>query len=644
MLAPKNTDDALLLIMAAELYYKQLDVAVEEDDNYYDGNIEHLIERPENTPIVIPTTARAVIDEAVAAVMPDRIRVTYPIRTNTKSGMENSESVAKFLAGVWDYWRARSDVDPISGFAKGLAASGKACWKIHIDYTLWPSLTEEMEKALREQDDSGAALRKFAQNIKELRDTNFPLVCRPLPVKCVMEDPTVGSRKMWVIEKYEFTGDEVRNQYADYVEEFQDIGPGAIKYQIHEVWTASRVTPSGGWEQGRHWVFLNREMRVDEENTFDRLPYVIKYVGLGRETYDGRPELKAVGILTRQVKSMLLAEARRNLHFEAMFSQMAFPVAFLPKEVNITEFSLAPGAVNQVDQKVFDNIDKLWVSAPLPAPEYMQALSYIASQIERGTVQSSLRGAYTPGTHSAAQQGQLFQAAQQRVKPIEQALVSGVVEANELILYMIDKVLQSNLSLWTAEEKIGKRSIGPKNIKGHYVNYVEFMPSEDSEKERKLVLAMNAKTQGGFGRWDALNYAGFDNATEIIARADADLLMQEPLVRRAQAKEFLKDAMGIDIDIEELGEQMNQGLQQVTLRDWANFLQSGAMRGVGDPMSGNGNSNPSPQEAIQAGQQPGPAMAQFGAPPMATPSGNPAALQQNDPLSGLVENLNSVNQ
>lgn len=642
MLAPQNADDALLLILHAETYYRNLFRAADEDDAYYEGRIENLIETPEGTPIVIPTTGRAVIDEAVASVIPDRIRVTYPVRTNTKAGIENSENVGTFLAGMWDYWRQISDVDPLSDFAKGLNLSGKACWKIHIDYTLWPQLTEEMEKALREEDSTGKAVVKMAKKIQELRDGNFPIVCRPLPIGCVMEDPTVGSRKMWLIEKYEMGGDEVQNQYADYINEFQDIGPATIKYQVHEVWTASRITPRGEWQQGKHWVFVNRELRVEEDNTFDRLPYVVKYVGLGRETYAGQPELKAVGILTRQVKSMLLAEARRNLHFEAMFSQMAFPIAFFPDTVSPESISLAPGSVNFVGKTVFDNLDKMWVNAPLPAPEYMDALNYIAAQIERGTVQRSLRGAYTPGTHSAAQQGQLFQAAQLRVKPVEQALVSAVVEANEIVLYMIDRVLQSVLSLWTAEEKSGKRTVGPKNIKGHYVNYVEFMPSEDSEKERKLVLAMNAKTQGGFSDWDALMYAGFDNASDIIARRRADELMQEPLVKRAMAKEFLNDAFGVDISELELSEQMDQAQEQVTLRDFANYLMSGSMRGVGDPMSADGNPNPNPQQAIQAGQQPGPAMAQFGPPQLATPSGNPSALQQGDPLAGLVQNIKGL--
>jgi hypothetical protein len=299
-----------------------------------------------------------------------------------------------------------------------------------------------------------------------------------------------------------------------------------------------------------------------------------------------------------------------------MVAQLAFPIGILPMNVDADTFDTSPGAMNFVPEEVLQHSDKIWLKAPIPDAAIMNSLRNIGMQIERGTTQAALRGAAVPGTDSAAQLGLTTGQSKLRLDSVQMAMEDALAQLFSMALRYVDKFLKDKTSVFVTEKDASRYVLGPGQIQGRYDVSVTFMPNEEQVKERKLALASDAVVKGGLSPYDALTFAGFENASEIIARRFAYDLMQEPLVKRAIGKDLLKE-WGIDADKVELEEQMEQGQAQKLLSDFMNVLQTGSMRGVGDPMSATGAPPPS------GGQDPMAALAQNGQGPMPMPVGAP---------------------
>lgn len=621
-----------------EAYYAEAMEGFEEDDAFYEGLLDEFIETPDGVPVTIPTTARAVVDEAVDNVNPQDVLVKYAPRKMSKGAEQDADIVRQWAHGLVTHWRQQGgDIDFIRDFLKNLFRSGKAVFKVAPDWSLWPTLDKAAEDELREQ--GPAAIKERVETIKRVRAENVPFYCVSLPPQCVMEDPTVGGRKLWVIERYQGRATEVANTYSVDVEDFR-----TSMFQrdiiIHEIWSAAYVDYRGRPTPGRHWVFANNQLIRNDENPSGVLPYIIKYSGYGRDSFESRPELKAVGFYTRQNKSMFLAEARRFTHFDAIMSQLAFPLAFLEDNVDPNAISFAPGALNFVPSTVLENIDKLWVTPEIPHPEYLSSLNLIGNQIERGTVQRALRGAGVPGTDSAAQYNALASQSKLRIESCKQAAEQGLSGAVSRVLRHIDLDFNGAVSMYVGDVEGGKNyKLSSKNIQGHYAVQIEFQPNEDSIKERKLVIANDAMTKGGMSPYDAYVFAGFDNPTEMMARKEAYELMQEPLIKRALAKRTLKE-WGEDIEMLEMEEQMAQGVQQFNLQQFMNQLfNGGSATGMVDPATGGA---PPPEEPPMDPNM----MVPMGGPPNQSPQGGGMPMPAGAPPAadpGMVGALQGIN-
>lgn len=594
MLPPRDADEARLLIDDMEGHYKNAMLAFEEDDNFYEGTLTDLIEFPEGFDITIPTTGRAVVDEAVDNIEPYDMAIKYAARAFTETAQKDAEEISRFLKNLWLYWRAsNSDIDVLRDFIKNLFKNGKAIFKVVPDWSLWPSLSAAEEKRLT--DEGGKAkVAERAKIINALRKRNFPLLCRSMSPSHIMEDPSLNSRKLWVIEKYEGNTKDVEDKYAEhmpYITNVYSLNHNA--YTIHEVWTATWVDWNGVMHVGKHWIFVNKFPVVVEDNPYHELPYVIKHSGLGRESYDGKPELKATGFFTLQVKSMLRAEIRRISHFDAMMSQLAFPIAFFPESVQDLDIDIEPGAVNYVPDEVLENFDKIFLQAKLPESAYLTSLNMIQNQIERGTTQRAVRGAGVPGTDSAAQLGMITAQAKLRLQPVQRAAEEAVDAVNALVLNYVENIFEESVSVFAAESTGPDRyTVSPRQIKGKYRTRTSFLPSEETIKERKFALMSDARSKG-MNPYDAAVFANWENPMELVERDLAYTIMAEPAVRRQLAKQALK-SWGLDVTQLEMEEAMElselkkfmQGLEQMQQeQQQGQTQQQPGMLGAGNPMS-----------------------------------------------------------
>lgn len=621
MLPPRTEDEALRLIRNMNSHYRKAIEAFEEDDMFYEGNLDDLIELPEGFDITIPTTARAIIDEAVDNIEPYDIMIKYAPRGFGEKPQLDAEAISRFIKNVWIYWRqTNSDIDILRDFIKNMFKHGKAIFKVVPDWSLWPELTEEQEEKLLNEGGKKAVRDKVKQ-IQQLRRENFPLIARSMSPRHVYEDPTMDSRKLWVIEEYGISLSEIRNKYAEFIDELRD--PEPYDYTVKELWTATWVDWNGEIHTGKHWLFINETLIKTEDNPYLDVPYAIKHSGFGSESYDGKPEQKAVGFYTRQVKSMLRAEIRRMTHFDAMMQQLAFPLILLPDMMEDVDFDTSPGAINYVPQELLEGAANIFVSAKLPEPEYMTSISMIQNQIERATTQRAIRGAGVPGTDSAAQLGMITAQAKLRLEPIKRATEEAVDMVNSMILRYVDTILKDTVSVFGAEP-LGpaEYTLKPEMIRGRYRTRTVFMPSEETVKERKLVLATDAMTKAKLNPYDALTFAGWENPMEVIKRNLAySILLEDPSVRRAIAKDALK-SWGYDtleLQLEELND--NNMLQQM-----AAMLQQ---KNQGNPEAGQ------PGQPLQQEGAPAQGMQPQGQGSAAPPQAAGAPLAMPDQMQGV---------
>jgi len=623
VLPPNTPDDGLKLIERMDAYYTESMKGFEEDDAFYEGELEDFIDVPEGFNLVLPTTPRAVVDEAVDNASPQEMKFTYSPRGADQTAEEHADRVRSWTKSLWRHWRVRAnDIDPIRDFEKNLAASGKGVFKLVPDLLLWPSLSSKEAKKLGKKN-GGRALDKRMSMIEEVREKNTPLFLRSLPPRCIMEDPNVGGRKLWIIEVYEDSVEEVRNTYGLYDNELVDIDHGNLNdaVTIHELWTAPYLDYDGKPVTGKHFVYISKQLVLQEDNPYPFLPYVVKFSGWGRETYDGRPETKSVGFYTRQNKSMFLAQARAFTNTEAIMAQLAFPIGFLPVQAEMHDISFFPGAINYVDGLTLENIQSLWVKPPIPDREYAQHLNLIGDQLERGTVQRALRGAGVPGTDSAAQYGLINAQARLRIAAIQSVTEQAVSEITSMSLQYADEYFEDDVSVPAGERPTKRETIGPGEIRGHTVIDVSFVPNEEAAKERKLVLAADAWAKGLFSRYDSLEYAGFDEPSKIIAKKRAEDIMEMEPIKMHFAEEALAD-YGMDADELEMEQRVKDARKQIKLREIMQSMQVGTMPGIGDPTSPTGVP---PQNAA----------------PFPVAGGAPAGVQAG-PVAGIAGDINAL--
>lgn len=604
-----------------------------DDEDFYDGNLDQHVSLPEGFALTIPTTLRAVVDEAIDAVMPDDIIVTYSPRGITKTAELDADLVRRFCKALWQHWRRNSDNDPIRDFGKNLFRSGFASIKMTPDWSLWPVLPDGELMTLK----GSGGLKDRVRSIKELRAKHTPLTPRSLSPRCLMLDPTVGSRKLWVIERYEAATADIQDMYAQFEPDFGDFSDSYSRHKVWEFWSATHADYTGKIIDGRHLIFIDEKQVFAGDNPYGDLPYVNKYSGMGRESYDGKPEHKSVGFYTKQIKSLGLAEARRFSQFDAIMAQLAFPIGILPMDVDADSFDTSPGALNFVPDSVMEHADKIWLNAPIPDAQYLTSLQVIGGQLERGTTQQAIGGSGVKGQGSAAQLSMTTGQALGRLDQVKTTLEDTVAELFAMALFYIDRIFNDKVSVFCAEEGTPKYTLGPDNIKGHYVVSVEFQTNEEQDKLRKLAIANDAIVKGGLSPYDALTFAGFDNASELIARRLAYDVMQDPFVKKAIGRDMLKE-WGIDADKVELEEQMEQGVLQKKLSDFMNMLQTGSLRDVGNPNTPTGaEPGGGPPMPPPPGMQLPPAMPPPGMPPALAGVGNLPPPGAQAPLAALAQ-------
>lgn len=604
---------------------------------------------PTNITVTIPSTARAIIDEATdhSDFYPDWLKIMLPTYGLTTGAESKSSLLRSFLIG-WLCYQAEfaNDVSPYRDWLKNIYLTGKAVYKTVVDYSNWPELTvpegttEDQAHRLR---DEITAEREFA---------GIPATLRSIYPLAVFEDPSIGEKR-WVIEVYEYDAAEILPLYEAWQPKTKGENGETLSREEFEannarlaVWDCYQI----GMENGRKGIWrqvLINETPIakaegtdqfpiapymvspaggpDSEPVFlpdEPFPFTIKFSGLGRQS-SGKYEEKARGILTA-VRSLLKAEARRLTQLDSIMSQLAWPTLFVTG--NRARFEVAFG--NNVVNYVPPGTEVNPLVMPLPTGPLQASLATLQAGIERGTFGSVIRGDKPPNTTSAAQLAILSGQARLRFGAINLQHQSALADVSQKVAHIVKNVIKEPVTIWQTddvdEESSSKHVIKPSDIPDRLVVRYQIATDPAEARDREIQLAAFQYEKGAIDLEEFREVCGIRNTAAMRRRVIRDkVLMESPGVIAALGEQYILES-GYDIESLTLEKAMRDML---IVRRSAQMQQEmfGGQMGGQNPAG----SQPAPQNINPSAQGGAPGM---GGAPNPTPTEGMVSSRQYGPV------------
>ena len=556
---------------------------------------------PDNVPLTIPSTARAIVDEATdhSDFDPRWLRVHTPTYGMTEDAAGRSSLLRAFLPG-WLYYQIThtNDVSPLRDYLKNMYLYGKAVWKVYYDKTEWPQ--PDFVDGMTVGD-----VEEANERVKADREFVMPVIMRSIHPMALREDPAPG-RKKWGIEVYERSPLSIRALYEDWMPEGLEEETMEDPNAMVELWDCYQIGEENGEQGIYHQVLVNERTGAYSEATQrvflpgEPYPYIVKYSGFGRQS--GRYEEMARGLLY-SVDSLLRAEGRRQTQLDAIVSAMAWPTIFVTGPRTVFKVEYGPNVVNYVPS----GVQVSTVTPPIPAGPIQTSLAMIQQGIERGTFGSVIRGEKPPQTTSAAQLAILSGQARLRFGSIKIHVEASLLEAFQKAMYIIKYAVKDPVTLWqwddTDASEPSKLVIKPSDIPFPLVAHIEVLSDPTEEQERRAQFATFLLEKNIIDWEEAAERSGVRDVKAMRRRMIRDkVLFQSPAVIQALGEQYLLES---GYDIESL--QLEKAMRDLFILRSQRQMQEAIMSAPGGAASSPG-STPAPNQGFspnQLGGRPG---------------------------------------
>lgn len=592
---------------------------------------------PSNIEITIPSTARAVVDEATdhSDFNPEWLKIRLPTYGLANDSEINASKLRSFLIGWLNYQlEYANDVSPFRDWIKNVYIHGKGVYKVVTDYDRWPQLSipaGTSEKEGKQIRDAVSAEREFA---------GIPATLRSIYPLALWEDPSIGEKK-WAIEVYEGYAPEILPLYEDWIP--QKTGESGSKMTREEyeetnatlsVWDCYELDKVDGKNGLWHQVLISEvSIAAADASTVDAnlispangpegiaawlpnepFPYSVKFSGLGRQS-SGKYEEKARGILAA-VTSLLKAEARRLTQLDAIIAQMAWPTIFVTGSRARFSVAFGPNVVNYVPL----GTTVTPITPQIPAGPVQAALATVQSGIERGTFGSVIRGDKPPNTTSAAQLAILSGQARLRFGAINTQHQAALAEVSAKVAHIVKKVIGEPVTIWqtddTDAENDSKLVIKPSEIPDRLVVRYAISTDPAEQRDREIQLASFMYDKGAIDLEEFRERCGIRDTAAMRRRVIRDkVLMESPAVIAALGEQYILES-GYDLESLTMEKAMRDMLiirRQQQLQEQIFGGQNGGMNPAGSqpgtegiapaPLGGAPPGQPAPPNAGQARQ------------------------------------------
>lgn len=512
---------------------------------------------PDNIQVTMPSTARAIIDEATdhSDFDPHYLSIHTPTYGLDQDAEVRASRLRAFFRG-WAIYQVShmNDVSPFRDYIKNQYTYGKGVYKVVNDASAWPML--DIPAGTNEAD-----AHALKEQLTKDREFAIPIVLRSVDPRALYEDPSIG-QKRWAIEEYEFEAQEIMPLYERWIPKQMNVDDMAeidLSAQVR-VWDCYQIGAQDGVQGIWHQVLINEATDVGvspmvsaaagpgAEPTFlpgEPFPYVIKFAGLGKQS-SGKYEQKARGILFGAV-SLLKAEARRLTQLDSIIAAMAWPTLFVTGPRNRFNVTYGPNVVNYVPPGV--TVDT--VSPPIPSGPIQSALATIQSGIERATFGSVIRGDKPPQVTSASQLAILSGQARLRFGSVKIQQEGALWEVFQKV-GLLAKQLDAPLTIWqtndTDETEPSKLNLDPDDIPDRLSMHVEVLTDPAEEQDRRIQLASFLFKDGVIDMEEYRERAGIRDTAAMRRRALRDkVLFESPAIAAALGETYLLES-GYDIE------------------------------------------------------------------------------------------------
>lgn len=512
---------------------------------------------PDNVPITIPSTARAIIEEATdhSDFDPHWLNVHTPTYGLTEDAEQQASRLRTFFPGWCAYQISHmNDVSPFRDYVKNGYLTGKRVYKVVTDFDEWPRLS--LEDGAQEQDRV-----KAERQLERDREFVVPIVLRAPDPMAIYEDPSLG-QKRWVIEAYEHTPMEILPLYENWIPSAGSREEWEERWQSDQtmltVWDCYQIGEKDGVKGLWHQVLINEAPQGQDpmvmgadgpqsEAEFmpnEPFPYIVRFTGFGRQS-SGKYEEKARGLLFA-VKSLLMAEARRETQLDSIIASYAWPTLFVTGPRTRFSVEWGPNVVNYVPP----GVTATTVNAPIPSGPIQQALAVIQAGIERGTFGSVIRGDKPPQTTSAAQLAILSGQARLRFGSTSIHHEADLGLIYEKVGIIIKDALKAPVTIWqlndTDADEPNKLVLKPDDIPGKLSVHVEVMTDPAEEQERRAQLAILLFDKGLIDLEEARERSGIRDTAAMRRRVLRDkVLLESPNILSALGERYLLES-GLD--------------------------------------------------------------------------------------------------
>ena len=583
---------------------------------------------PEDIPITIPSTARAIIDEATdhSDFDPSYLTVHLPTLGMDQDAEVLAGRMKNFYEGWLIYQLTRAnDVSPYRDWVKNQFLNGKAVYKVVADHMEWPML--ELKEGDRKSEE---ALAK--KQLERDREWVMPIVLRSLNPMAVFEDPSIG-QKRWAIEEYEHEWQEIQPLYEHWIPEgLLDVVTGSVPPDARvRIWDCYQIGEVDGVKGLWHQVLINENLDTGpvvspadprtKGPTWlpnEPFPYIVRFSGLGRQS-SGKYEHKARGILYG-VKDLIKEEARRGIQLGAIVSALAWPTLFVTGPRARFNVEYGPNKINYVPPGV--TVDT--VTPTIPTGPIQASLATLQAGIERGTFGSVIRGDKPPQTTSAAQLAILSGQARLRFGSVKIQHEAALWEVLQKVAIIAKDVFKAPLTIWqtddTDEANDERLVLDPDDIPEKLRCRVEILTDPVEEQDRRVQLAHFLYQDGVIDIEEYRERAGIRDTAAMRRRQLRDrVLLESPGILQALGENLLLES-GYDLESTILEKSMRDMLILRRQREMQQALLGAGPGGANpagsqpaqtqtspNPLGGSPGTGavvPTPQQATQAAQEP----------------------------------------
>ena len=525
--------------MQRQLYDDVYSVQIQQmrdDAKYY--KLEHTktelkIPDSDNISMVIPPTARVMIDTAAAHLVTAFPMIHYPMRdVKPEKILEERRRVESIRAfGESFIYKARmgtTRMNPYESSAKDLLLYGKA---IH---SVMPN--------------EGIIVRD-----RPLDPERWPFVVDSISPMSIMEDPD-GDPPRWVLRAKRMTYDMLLNRY-DFIDE--DTKNNILRNNAYSGNVFDWATIWEAWTENTvQWFDQATQMELyRSEHNWGFHPFNIVHSGFGikeEDYYDWAPgvntkyqmprEYMAVGLMTYVRKGGILdaeivtASQVRKLMNDASWTDYIVDdtlyEAFDPGRGNVYEYHRNDPSINMDDLVVP-------IQGRFPDATLMQYQSQVQQEALSATAPKAVQGIREPGVTAASHQAQIAAQAKLRYGPphenMTRLMQMDLAKAGELHERVIKKPLDVYNGLPNSP---AIRTLKPEDWGGFYDFMVKLQAGDDLERDQAIVAASRAAEVGMSPVTILGDYANVQNPQEeLIERGAWDLVNSE------QGQQMMTDSL-----------------------------------------------------------------------------------------------------